>query len=66
MKFLINKGIFLFAHKPPYNSNANYGSFMSVRAALEPLFSKYSVDLGIFGHEVTMVTRYISFYAAFV
>jgi len=43
--------IFIFAHKPPYNSNANYGSFIPVRDVLDPLLTKYSVDLAIFGHE---------------
>jgi len=43
--------IFVFAHKPPFNSNANYGSFVDIRAAWHPLFVQYSVDLAIFGHE---------------
>ena len=41
----------VFFHIPPYSSGSGHGSDLSVRAALEPLFQQYGVDLVFNGHD---------------
>ena len=38
-------------HKPPYNSGRAHGSNLEVRAAFEPLFEKYGVQIAVASHE---------------
>jgi len=42
--------VILYAHRPMYSSNQNHGSSIQFREALEPLLSKYKVDIFLFGH----------------
>ena len=41
----------VFFHIPPYSSGSEHGSDQQVRAALEPLFIRYGVDLVFNGHD---------------
>ncbi len=41
----------VFFHIPPYSSGSGHGSDLQVRAALEPLFIRYGVDLVFNGHD---------------
>jgi hypothetical protein len=41
---------FVFFHFPPYSSG-DHGSDLAVRAALQPLFEKYDVDIVFSGHD---------------
>ena len=40
-----------FLHHPPYSDGKTHGSQMGVRAALEPMFVKYGVNVVFTGHE---------------
>ncbi len=41
----------VFFHHPIYSSGARHGSDLQLRAALEPLFVKYGVDVVLAGHD---------------
>ncbi|HEX5475481.1 MAG TPA: Ig-like domain-containing protein [Vicinamibacterales bacterium] len=38
-------------HRPPYSSGGEHGSDLDVRAAFDPIFEQYGVQLAISGHE---------------
>ncbi|MGE3491074.1 MAG: metallophosphoesterase [Vicinamibacterales bacterium] len=41
----------VFFHHPPYSTGGRHGSDVTVRAALEPLFTRHGVDVVFTGHD---------------